>query len=98
MMLVEAQYGMSSKRPRRYRTPARPARTPGGAPEEEQMLTTEQAAERLGASVWTIRRWLQEGRIEGVQPGGRRLGWRIPAREIERLLRPRRRGEEGEGA
>jgi excisionase family DNA binding protein len=57
------------------------------------MLTTEQAADQLGASVWTIRRWLHEGRIKGVMPGGRRLGWRIPQEEITRLLRPRRAGE-----
>lgn len=61
------------------------------------MLTVEEAADRLGASIWTIRRWLQQGRIKGVQPGGRRLGWRIPASEIDALLRPRRAGEREEG-
>jgi excisionase family DNA binding protein len=94
-MRVEAQRGMSSKR-RRYRTPGRPARQPGQGPEEDRMLTTEQAADQLGASVWTVRRWLNEGRIKGVMPGGRRLGWRIPQAEITRLLRPRRAGDTAE--
>jgi excisionase family DNA binding protein len=55
--------------------------------ESEQMMTTEQAAERLQVGVVTVQRWLRSGRLRGVRIGGRRAGWRIPANEVERLLR-----------
>jgi excisionase family DNA binding protein len=53
---------------------------------EEQMLTVPQVAKRLGANPYTIRRWLREGRIKGVMPGGTKLGYRIPESEVRRLL------------
>jgi excisionase family DNA binding protein len=53
---------------------------------QERMLTVPQVAERLGANPNTIRRWLREGRIKGVMPGGTKLGYRIPESEVERLL------------
>jgi excisionase family DNA binding protein len=85
---------MSDRAPkRRYKTPP-PAALRRDTKEAATMLTVEEAADRLGASLWTVRRWLQQGRIRGVMPGGRRLGWRIPASEIDQLLTPRRRGED----
>jgi excisionase family DNA binding protein len=54
--------------------------------EQEQMLTVPQVAARLGANPYTIRRWLREGRIKGVMPGGTKLGYRIPESEVRRLL------------
>jgi excisionase family DNA binding protein len=54
--------------------------------EDEQMLTVDQAADRLQASKETIRRWLRDGKIKGVRIGGKRLGWRIPLSEIRRVL------------
>jgi excisionase family DNA binding protein len=52
----------------------------------EKFLTVQQAAERLGANQDTIRRWLRDGKLRGTMPGGTRLGYRIPASEIERIL------------
>ena len=57
----------------------------------ERMYTVREAATEIGAQEETIRRWLRVGRIEGVMPGGQKLGYRIPAREVERILRGERR-------
>jgi excisionase family DNA binding protein len=54
---------------------------------EERMYTVKQVAELFGANEETVRRWLRVGRIKGVMPGGQKLGYRIPASEVERLLR-----------
>lgn len=54
---------------------------------EERMYTVKEAAERLKANPETIRRWLRDGRLKGVMPGGQKLGYRIPASEVERVLR-----------
>ena len=52
------------------------------------MLTVEQAAERLQAHPQTVRKWLRDGKLKGVMPGGTKLGYRIPEAEVERLLNP----------
>jgi excisionase family DNA binding protein len=54
--------------------------------EDERMLTVRQAAERVGATQDTVRRWLRTGKIRGVMPGGTKLGYRVPESEIVRLL------------
>ena len=48
-----------------------------------QLLSLKQAAERLGLSDWTIRRWAAQGRIRSVKLGGRRL---IPESTIARVI------------
>jgi excisionase family DNA binding protein len=53
-----------------------------------RMLTVEQAAERLQAHPQTVRKWLRDGKLKGVMPGGTKLGYRIPEAEIERMLNP----------
>ena len=50
------------------------------------MLTVQQVAERLGAHEETIRRWIKQKKLRAVMPGGQKLGYRIPASEVERLL------------
>jgi excisionase family DNA binding protein len=54
---------------------------------DEQLLTTEQVAERLQISEWTLRDWLRTGKLRGIRLGSKRAGWRIRASEIERFLR-----------
>lgn len=49
------------------------------------MLTVKQVAERLQIGQVTVLRWLRSGKLAGVKPGGTRIGWRIPAAEVERL-------------
>ena len=50
------------------------------------MLRVEEVAAAIGTTPDTIRRWLRAGKLRGVRPGGTKLGWRIPASEVERLL------------
>ena len=52
----------------------------------ERLLTVEEIAQRLGANVETVRRWLRQGRLRGVRPGGTKLGWRVSERELARFL------------
>ena len=54
--------------------------------EGEPLLTVEEVAKRIRTSGATVRRWLREKKLRGVRPGGTRLGWRIPASEVDRLL------------
>lgn len=53
----------------------------------EEWLTVKQAAERLNVHPETVRVWLREGVLRGTMPLMRRIGWRISAAEIERVLR-----------
>lgn len=50
---------------------------------EERLAQIPEAARRLGVSVWTLRAWIQDGKIASNKLGGRRL---IPVSEIERLI------------
>jgi excisionase family DNA binding protein len=53
------------------------------------MLSPEQAGRRLGVSAETVRRWVTEGRLEGVRLGDAPLArYRISADALERFLRP----------
>jgi excisionase family DNA binding protein len=54
--------------------------------DDERLLTVKEVAERLRANPQTVRRWLREGRLRGVMPGGEKLGYRIPTSEVTRLL------------
>jgi excisionase family DNA binding protein len=59
---------------------------------DEEWLTVQETADRLKVTPETVRVWLRDGRLKGTQPINRRVGWRIPASEVERVLRgdPRR--------
>src|SRR5919199_4954679 len=50
------------------------------------VLSTGQAAERLGVSVPTVKRWVERGTLAGARVGGR---WRIAAEGVDRLVRLR---------
>ncbi len=55
----------------------------------ESSIRIGRAAEMLGVTVDTVRRWADEGRIESVRsPGGQRL---IPIEDVTRLIGERRR-------
>jgi excisionase family DNA binding protein len=63
----------------------------------EPLLTLSAAAARLGCGVKTLRRWLAEGALPAVAinpPGRRRKRWRVPERQLMRLLRERTQGAE----
>jgi excisionase family DNA binding protein len=56
--------------------------------ERERFLTVAEVARELRVSPETVRRWLRAGRLRGVLVGGDKVGYRIPAVELERFLRP----------
>jgi len=46
-------------------------------------VSTAEAAQMLGVTTNTVRRWILQGKIRGKKIIGR---WKIPAEEIDRLL------------
>ena len=58
-------------------------------PPDQQMLRIGAAAKKLGFHPQTLRRWMKEGRLVGVQMGKE---VRIPLTEIERLLGEQTKG------
>jgi len=61
---------------------------------EDELLTVAEVAARMKSHPETVRRWLKDGKITGVMPGGKRLGWRIRESELARFL-GERDGAEG---
>jgi excisionase family DNA binding protein len=49
----------------------------------DRLLSIEQAAEVLGVSVWTLRKWISDGKIRSAKLGSRRL---IPVSELRRFI------------
>jgi excisionase family DNA binding protein len=50
---------------------------------EKRLLSVDHVAEVLSVSPWTIRAWIQSGRLGSAKLGSRRL---IPQSEIDRLI------------
>lgn len=59
---------------------------------QEEWLTVKEAAARLKVHPETVRVWLRDGILKGTQPAMRRIGWRIRASEVERVLRDQANG------
>jgi excisionase family DNA binding protein len=55
--------------------------------ESPTFLSVAEAALRLGVNAATLRKWIHDGHIKAVQPGGELGSLRIPASELERLER-----------
>lgn len=53
---------------------------------DDELLTVDEFAARLKIHPETVRIWLRSGRLHGSRPGGTRLGWRIPAGELQRIV------------
>jgi excisionase family DNA binding protein len=52
------------------------------------LLTVEEAAQRLKVTPYTIRKWLRQGRLRGIKvAGGQR--WRIRAEDLDALIEGR---------
>lgn len=53
----------------------------------KETYTTEEAAERLGRSEWTVRQWCNKGQVRArkVRGRGRKGEWRIPHDELVRV-------------
>ncbi len=54
-----------------------------------QLLTTEEAAKRIGVKQTTVRTWLNKGLLEGTKVGGGKL-WRISEDELEEFISSKR--------
>jgi len=54
---------------------------------EGQLLTVPEVAARLRLGEESVRRWLRQGRLRGIQPGGTKIGWRVTESELERFIR-----------
>lgn len=52
----------------------------------ERYLTVAQAAQVIGTTDYTIRRWIREQKIKAFMPGGYKLGYKIPVSEIKLLM------------
>jgi excisionase family DNA binding protein len=67
--------------------PAEPAEPHEAAMDD--LLSTPEAAKRLGVSAWTLRRWIRSGHVQARRVGSTMI---VPAREVDRvraLPRPR---------
>ena len=51
----------------------------------ERYLTVPEVAEQLSVSEETVRRWLRDGRLEGVLLS-RKGGWRVRQESIDKML------------
>lgn len=51
----------------------------------ERYLTVPEVAEQLSVTEETVRRWLRDGRLEGVLLS-RKAGWRIRPDSVEKML------------
>ena len=54
-----------------------------------QLLTTEEAARRIGVKQTTVRTWLNKGLLEGTKVGGGKL-WRISEEALEDFIGKKR--------
>lgn len=54
-----------------------------------KLMSSQQAAERLGISVWTVSRLVRSGKLASIQIGRRRL---FAEEDLEELIRSRRKG------
>lgn len=58
-------------------------KSPTDKGKDDRLAGIPEAAHRWGVSVWTVRAWIQAGKVTSNKMGGRRL---IPVSEIERLI------------
>lgn len=53
----------------------------------EKLLTVEEVARRLATTEASVRRWLRNGELEGIQVGDQ---WRVEPAALERYIEERR--------
>ena len=54
--------------------------------DQDPLLTVEDVAALLKARPTTVREWIRRGLLKAYMPGGRRLGYRVRASEVQRFL------------
>lgn len=63
--------------------------------EETEWLTVADVAARLKITPTTVLRWIRDRRLPATKPGGDRMGYRIRADDLERLIAEYRTYEPG---
>lgn len=53
---------------------------------DDKLLTVREVAQQLQTTEATVTRWLRDGKLRGVRPGGTKLGWRVPESELRKFL------------
>ncbi|HUY78472.1 MAG TPA: helix-turn-helix domain-containing protein [Ktedonobacterales bacterium] len=61
----------------------------------DEELTVEAAAERIGVTAESVRRYLRSGELKGYQLA-RKLGWRTTTAHIEEFIEARKRASQPE--
>jgi excisionase family DNA binding protein len=56
---------------------------------DEDWLTVEQVAEKLKVNEETVRRWIRAKKLQVLDLGGQRAGYRIRRKDAEAFLRDR---------
>ena len=56
---------------------------------DEEWLTVEEVAEKLKVNEETVRRWIRANKLQVLDLGGQRAGYRIRRRDAEEFLRQR---------
>lgn len=51
-----------------------------------RLMTVAEVAARVRTTPATVRRWLREGKLRGLMPGGTKLGYRVTEAELDRFL------------
>ena len=55
-----------------------------------KLMTVQVVADYLGVHPETVRRWLRDGRLIGIDLGSDSAGWRIDPRDLDAFLSERR--------
>ncbi len=53
---------------------------------DEDLMTVPEVATRVRVTEYTVRHWLQTGRLKGYRLGGNRAGWRIREADFNQFL------------
>lgn len=78
-----ARHGSTAPLAKVYAVVLEELRGVDGVPDQARLMTTAEAAEVLGLSEKTVRRWLADDRFPGARKtSGERGEWRIPSAEV----------------
>ncbi|GEM_PF-1614562 len=53
---------------------------------DDQLLTVREVSEQLKVSTVTVQRWLRAGKLRGKRLPADKLGWRVPASEVQQFI------------
>jgi len=53
---------------------------------DDSLLTVLEIANDVRVTPETVRRWLRQQRLEGVRPGGTKMGWRVRQSQLKSFL------------